>query len=53
MNEAICCVMVNCFSDRKITYNQDKAKEEGHRGIRAGILSFRDYDTSEHERSIL
>ena len=53
MNEVICCAMVNCFSDRKITHNQDKAKKKGHSGSYAGILSFRDYDTSEHERSIM
>ena len=30
MNEASPCRMVNGFSDRKITHNQNKAKESGH-----------------------
>ena len=52
MNEAILCRMVNGFSDRKITHNQNKAKESGHTGSLADVLTIRDYDTSEHKGSI-
>jgi len=52
MNEVSLCRMVNGFSDRKITHNQNKAKESGHTGSLADVLTIRDYDTSEHKGSI-